>query len=79
MAQSKSQKSLESRTRADLGTKHLDGGAIRRALVRCHCYIHEGVGYIREGRAGIAFGTELQESTRSYCEVVTANHECEVD
>ena len=27
---------------ADLGTKkHLDGGSIRRALERCHCYVRE--------------------------------------
>ena len=32
---------------ADLGAKHLHGGSIRRALERCHFYIHEG-------RAGIA-------------------------
>ena len=28
--------------RAHLGTKHLDGGSVRRALERCHCYIREG-------------------------------------
>ena len=44
---------------ADLGTKHLDGGSIRRALERCHCYI-------REGRAGIELRAEVQEFTKSH-------------
>ena len=43
----------------DLGTKHLDGGSIRRALERCHCYICEGT-------AGIALRAGVPEKTRSY-------------
>ena len=57
---------------ADLGTKHLDGGSIRRALERCHCYI-------REGRAGIALRAEEQEITKSHPEVFTVDNACEVD
>ena len=56
---------------ADLATKHLDGGSIRRALERCHCYI-------REGSAGIALRAEAQEITRSHPEVFTVDNACEV-
>ena len=58
--------------RADLGTKHLDGGSIRRALERCHCYI-------REGRAGVALRAEVQEITKSHPEVFAVDNACEVD
>ena len=37
---------------ADLGTRHFDGGSIRRALERCHCYV-------RQGRSGIALRAEV--------------------
>ena len=47
---------------ADLGTKHLDGGSIQRALERCHCYV-------REGRSGVALQAEVQEITRPHPEV----------
>ena len=57
---------------ADLGTKHFDGGSIRRALERCHCYI-------REGRAGIALRAEVQGTTKSHPEVFTVDNACEVD
>ena len=57
---------------ADLGTKHLDGGSVRRALERCHCYI-------REGRSGIAVQAEVQEITRSRPEVFTFDDACEID
>ena len=60
------------RFRADLGTKHLDGGSTRRALERCHCYI-------REGRAGVALRAEVQEITKFHPEVVTVDNACEVD
>ena len=57
---------------ADLGTKHLDGGSMRRALERCHCYIHEG-------RAGIALRAEVQEITNCFLEIFTVDNACEVD
>ena len=56
----------------DLGTKHLDGGSIRRALERCPCYI-------REGRSGIALRADVQEITRPHPEVFAADNACEVD
>ena len=40
-------------------TKHLDGGSIRRALEKCHCYF-------REDRYGIALRAEVQEITRQH-------------
>ena len=55
---------------ADLGTEHLDGGSIRRALERCHCCI-------REGRAGMR--AEVQEITKFHPEVFTVDNACEVD
>ena len=57
---------------ADLGTKHLDGGSIRRALERCHCYI-------REGRAGIALRAEVREITKSHPQVFAVDNACEFD
>ena len=56
-------------TPADLGTKHLDGGSIRRALERCHCYI-------REGSSGIALRAEVQEITRPHPEVFPVDDAC---
>ena len=56
---------------ADLETKHLDGGSIRRALERWHCYI-------REGRSGIALRTEVQEITRPHPEVLLVDNAREV-
>ena len=56
----------------DIGTKHLDGGSIRRALERCHCYTGEG-------RAGIALRAEVQEITKSHPEVFAVDNACEVD
>ena len=49
---------------ADLGTKHLDGGSIRKALEKCHCYV-------RDGRAGIVLRAEVQDITRQHPEVFT--------
>ena len=57
---------------ADLGTKHLDGGSIRRALERCHCYI-------RERKSGIALRAEVQGLTRPHLEVFSVDDACEVD
>ena len=37
---------------ADLGTRHFDGGSVRRALEKCHCYV-------RQGRSGIALRAEV--------------------
>ena len=49
---------------ADLGTKHLDDGSIRRALERCHCYV-------REVRSGVALRADVQEITRPHPKVIT--------
>ena len=57
---------------ADLGTKHLDGGSIRRALERCHCQI-------RAGRAGIVLRPEVQELAISHPDVFAVDNACEVD
>ena len=57
---------------ADLGTKHLDGGSIRRALEKCHCYI-------REGRFGIVLRAEVQEITRQHPEVFTFDDASDFD
>ena len=57
---------------AELGTKHLDGVSIRRALEKHHCYI-------RGGRAGIALRAEVQETTKSHPDVFTVDNACEVD
>ena len=57
---------------ANLGTKHLDGGSIRRALERCHCYIGEG-------RAGIALRADVQEIAKSHPEVFTVDNARELD
>ena len=57
---------------ADLGTKHLDGGSIRRALERCHCFI-------RDGRSGIALRAEVQENTRPLPEVSTVDDAYDVE
>ena len=57
---------------ADLGTKHPDGGSIRRLLERCHCYV-------REGRAGIAVRAEVQEITSQHPEVFTFDIAGELD
>ena len=56
---------------ADLGSKHLDGASVRRALKRCHCYI-------REGRAGIALRAEEQGITKFHTVVFTVDNACEV-
>ena len=56
----------------DLGAKHLDGGSIRRALERCHCYA-------REGRCGIALRAEVQEITRPHPEAFTFDDAGELD
>ena len=56
---------------ADLETKHLDGGSIRRTLERFYCYI-------REGRFGIALRAEVQEITRHHPEVFPVDDACEV-
>ena len=56
----------------DLGTKHFDGGSIRRVLERRHCYI-------REGTPGIALRAEVEEITRLHPEVFTVDDAYEVD
>ena len=58
--------------RADLGTKDLHRGSMRRALERSHCYF-------REGKAGIALRAEVQEISKSHPEVFTVDNACEFD
>ena len=58
--------------KAVLGTKHFDGGSIRRTMERCHCCI-------REGRAGIALRAEVQATTKFHLDVFTVDSACEGD
>ena len=53
---------------ADFGTMHFEGGSIRRALERCHCYV-------REGRSGIA----CNKIRRLHPEVFTFDDAGELD
>ena len=71
-ASSKSRKIHGISNLASLGTIHRDGGSIRRALERCHCYI-------REGRVGNALRAEVREITRSHPVNFTVDNSCEVD
>ena len=57
---------------ADLGTKHLDGGSVQRALEKCHCHV-------RACRSGVASRAEVPEKTRQHSEGFTVDDAIELD